>query len=178
MKKVIVAMVVALMATVSVNAQLKSRLDTENLNRGIELVDEGKLDEGLKCFEEELKEHPKNPYAHFHMAMTYMDKKQYDYAMTAIDKALKYMPKRHKELRGIAHAIKATIHGTFKEWEEAAEQLTLCLKVLPNDEASLRDRTVAYKQRAEMYYKLGRYDLGDKDYDRYKELKKETGFDY
>ena len=58
------------------------------------------------------------------------------------------------------------------------EQLTLCLKVLPDDETSLRDRTVAYKQRATMYYKLGRYDLGDKDYEKYKELKKETGFDY
>lgn len=96
MKKVVVAMMVALMATVSVSAQLKKRFDTANLNRGIELVDEGKLDEELKCFEAELKVHPKNPYAHFYMATIYMDKKQYDYAMTAIDKALKYMPKRKR----------------------------------------------------------------------------------
>ena len=89
------------MTTMSMSAQLKKRFDTANLNRGIELVDEGKLDEGLKCFEAELKEHPKNPYAHFYMATVYMDKKQYDYAMTAIDKALMYMPKKHKELRGI-----------------------------------------------------------------------------
>lgn len=171
MKKVLLTMVVALMGTVSMNAQLKSRFDTANLNRGIELVDEDKLDEGLKCFEAKLKEHPKNPYAHFHMAMAYMDKKQYDYAMTAIDNALKYMPKRHKELRGIAHALKACIHESFKEWEEAVEQLTLCLKVLPNDEVSLQDRVVAYKQRAHMYYKMGRYDLGDKDYEKHKELK-------
>ena len=178
MKKVVVVMMVALMTTVSVSAQLKKRFDTANFNRGIELVDEGKLDEGLKCFEDELKEHPKNPYAHFYMATVYMDKKQYDYAMTAIDKALKYMPKRNKELRGISHALKACLHESFKEWDEAIEQLTLCLKVLPDDETSLRDRTVAYKQRATMYYKLGRYDLGDKDYEKYKELKKETEFDY
>ena len=62
MKKVVVAMMVALMATVSVSAQLKNRYDTENYRRGVELVDEGKLDEGLKCFEAELKEHPKESH--------------------------------------------------------------------------------------------------------------------
>ena len=178
MKKALLAMIVALMTAMSVSAQLKNRYDTENYRRGVELGNEGKLEESLMCFEAELKEHPKNPYAHFYMATIYMDKKQYDYAMTAMDKALKYMPKRNKELRGISHALKACIHESFKEWEEAIEQLTLCLKVLPDDETSLRDRTVAYKQRATMYYKLGRYDLGDKDYEKYKELKKEIGFDY
>ena len=171
-------MMVVLMATVSVCAQRVKRYETENFNRAEELMNEGKLNESLTYFDAELKEHPKNPYAHFLMATVYMDKKQYDYAMTAIDKALMYMPKSHKELRGISHALKACIHESFKEWEEAIEQLTLCLKVLPDDETSLRDRTVAYKQRATMYYKLGRYDLGDKDYEKYKELKKETGFDY
>lgn len=62
MKKVVVVMMVALMTTVSVSAQLKKRFDTANLNRGIELVNEGKLDEGLKCFEAELKEHPKESH--------------------------------------------------------------------------------------------------------------------
>lgn len=178
MKRIVLIMIVALITTVSVSAQLKKRYDTENYRRGVELVEEGKLDDGVKLLEAELEEHPKNPYAHFYMATVYMDKKQYDYAMTAIDKALKYMPKRNKELRGISHALKACLHESFKEWDEAIEQLTLCLKVLPDDETSLRDRTVAYKQRATMYYKLGRYDLGDKDYEKYKELKKETGFDY
>ena len=176
MKKVVVTMMVALMTTMSVSAQLKKRFDTANLNRGIELVDEGKLDEGLKCFEDELKEHPKNPYAHFYMATVYMDKKQYDYAMTAIDKALMYMPKGHKEIRGISHALKACLHESFKEWEQAVEQLTLCLKVLPKE--NYRDRAVAHKQRAYMYYKSGRYDLGDKDYAKYEELKEETGLDF
>ena len=62
MKKVVVVMMVALMTTVSVSAQLKKRFDTANLNRGIELVGEGKLDEGLKCFKDELKEHPKESH--------------------------------------------------------------------------------------------------------------------
>ena len=94
---------------------------------------------------------------------------RYDEAMPAIDKALKYMPKRHKEMRGIAHALKATIHETYQEWEEAVEQLTLCLSVLPDN--AYQDRAVAYKQRANMYYKLGKYELAEQDTKKSEELK-------
>ena len=176
MKKGLLAMMVALMATVSVCAQRANRYETENFQRAEELMNEGKLEESLTYFEAELKENPKNAYAHFLMTTVYMDLRRYEEAMLAIDNALKYIPKGHKEIRGITHALKATIHETFQEWEEAIEQLTMCLKVLPKE--NYRDRAVTYKQRATMYYKLGRYDLGDKDYEKYKELIKETGLDF
>ena len=163
MKRLILAMIVALMATGSAYAQLVKRYNTATLNRAEDLMNEGKLEESLILFEEELKEHPKNPYAHFLMTTIYMEMGRYDEAMPAIDKALKYMPKRHKEMRGIAHALKATIHETFQEWEEAVEQLTLCLSVLPKDATSYQDRAVAHNQRAKLYYKLGKNELAKQD---------------
>lgn len=42
MKKTLLTIVVVLMSTVNVSAQLKSRHNTENYNRAIELVEEGK----------------------------------------------------------------------------------------------------------------------------------------
>lgn len=168
MKKLVVAMVVAMMATVSVCAQRVKRYDTETLNRAEELMNEGKLDESLTYFEAELKENPKNPYAHFLMTTVYMEMGRYDDAMPAIDKALKYMPKSRKELRGIAHALKATIHSHFEEWEEAVEQLTLCLSVMPKD--NYRDRAVAHRQRGEVYYKLGKHELAEQDFKKSEEL--------
>lgn len=169
-------MMVALMATVSVCAQRVNRYETENFQRAEELMNEGKLEESLTYFEAELKENPKNAYAHFLMTTVYMELGKYDEAMASADKAIKYIPKSHKEIRGITHALKATIHETFQEWEQAVEQLTLCLKELPKE--NYRDRAVAHKQRAYMYYKSGRYDLGDKDYAKYEELKEETGLDF
>ena len=169
MKKLVVAMMVALMATMSGCARLERRYDTPTLDRAEELMNEGKLDESLTYFEAELKEHPKNPYAHLLMATVYMEQEQYDHAMPAIDKAIKYMPKKHKEIRGFAHAIKATIHGTFQEWEEAVEQLTLCLSVLPKDNYS--DQVQAHRQRGEMYYKLGQYELAEQDFKKSEELR-------
>lgn len=168
MKKVLLTMMVAMMATVSVNAQIPKRYNTENYKRGVELVEEGKLDEGAKFLEAELKDNPKNPYTNYYITTVYMGLKQYDKALVSVDKALEYLPKRHKEMRGIAHALKATLHSGYGEWEEAVEQLTLCLSVLPKDEYG--HRAMAYAQRADMYYKLGQYGLADKDILKSKEL--------
>lgn len=169
MKRLVTVMMVALMTTVSVCAQRVKRYDTATLNRAEELMNEGNLNGSLACFDAELKEHPKNPYAWFLMTTVYMEMGRYDEAMPAIDKALKYMPKRHKEMRGMAHALKATIHETFQEWEEAVQQLTLCLSVLPDN--TYQDRAVAYKQRANMYNKLGKYELAEQDTKKFEELK-------
>ena len=163
-------MIVALMYTGTAYAQLVKRYNTATISRAEDLINEGKLEESLILFEEELKEHPKNPYAHFLMTTVYMEMGRYDEAMPAIDKALKYMPKRHKEMRGIAHALKATIHETFQEWEEAVEQLTLCLSVLPKDATSYQDRAVAHNQRAKLYYKLGKNELAEQDIQKAIEL--------
>jgi tetratricopeptide (TPR) repeat protein len=149
-------------------AQRVKRFETETLLRAEELMNEGKLDESLTYFEAELKENPKNAYAHFLVTTVYMELGKYDEAMASADKAIKYMPKSHKEFRGITHALKATIHETFQEWEQAVEQLTLCLKVLPKE--NYRDRAVAYKQRAQIYYKLGQNELAEQDVKRSNEL--------
>ena len=171
--KIVIAVcviIIALIAIVSVSVLLEERYYTENYNRGVELIDEGKLEESLTYFEAELKEHPKNPYAHFQISTVYCDLKMYDSAMVYIDNAFKYMPQKHKEIRGLMHAIQATIHTHFNELEEAIEQLSLCLSVLPNDPVSNEHRIVAHKQRGEIYYYLKQYELAEQDFKKAEEL--------
>ena len=169
MKKVLLTMMVALMATVNVRAQIPKRYYTENSRRGVELVEEGKVEEGLKFLEAELKEHPKNPFTNFFITTVYMKLEQYDKAMVSVDKALKYLPKRHREVRGFAYALKATIYCYSKEWNEAAEQLTLSLSVFPVDE--YEHRAVAHRQRGEIYYNMKLDELGEQDFKKAEELK-------
>ena len=169
MKKVLLTMVVALMATVNVSAQIPRRYYTENSRRGVELVEEGKVEEGLKFLEAELKEHPKNPFTNFYITTVYMKLEQYDKAMVSVDKALKYLPKRHKEVRGFAYALKATIYCYSKKWKEAAEQLTLSLSVFPEEE--YEHRAVAHRQRGEIYYNMKLDELGAQDFKKAEELK-------
>ena len=170
MKRLVVVMMVALIAAGSVCAQRAKRYNTANMQQAEVLMNEGKLDESLRCYEAELKEHPKNPYAHFMMTTIYMEQGKYDYAMQAVDKALKYMPKKQKRLRGISHAIKASIHSNFSEWDEAVKQLSLCLSALPDDADSYQDRAVAYRQRAEVYKVLGQNEQAEQDIKKAEEL--------
>ena len=79
MKKKLLKIFVAVIATVSViialivimnpTSQMPRRYKTENFKRGVELAEEGWIEESLTYFEAELKEHPKNPYAHLLISM-------------------------------------------------------------------------------------------------------------
>ena len=145
MKKVVLAMVVALIATASVSAQKVKRPDTYNYNRGVELVQNNELDEGLKYLEAELEANPKNGYAYSWAAIAYVEKEEYGYAMSAVEKAVRYTPKKDKEYRAVAHGIKARVHEMLGEIDEAIEQLSICISLEPEE-------AVYYNQRAQFYY--------------------------
>ena len=165
MKKLVVAMMVVLMATMSVCAQKVKRPNTYNYNRGVELVRNEELDEGLKYLEAELEENPKNGYAYSWAAIAYVDKEQYGYAMTAVDKAIQYTPKKDKEYQAVAHGVKARIYEMLGEMDKAIEQLGMCIALQPED-------ALFYETRAQMYYELEQYGLADKDYEKMIELDK------
>ena len=165
MKKVLLTMMVALMATVSACAQKVKRPDTYNFNRGMELLQNDELDEGLKYLEKELADNPKNGYAYSWMAVVYVEKEQYGNAMTAVDKALKYTPKKDKEYMTMAHGIKSRVHYLLGEMDEAVEHLSQCIALQPED-------ADAYEERAQIYYEQEQYELADKDYERLIELDK------
>ena len=159
MKKLVVAMMVALMATMSVCAQRVKRPDTYNYNRGMELLENDELDEGVEYLFKEIADNPKNGYAYNWIAAVYLGKEEYGNAMTAVDKALKYTPKKDKEFMTMAHAIKSRIHYLLDEKDEAIEHLGKCIALQPEDPE-------AYKERAQIYYELKHYELADKDYER------------
>ena len=163
MKKLVVAMMVALMATVSVCAQKVKRPDTYNYNRGMELLQNDELDEGLKYLYKELDDNPKNGYAYCWIAAVYIEKEEYGNAMTAADLAVKYMPKKDKEYKSMGYAIKSRIHYLLDEKDEAIELLGQCIALQPED-------SEAYEQRAQIYYEQKQYELADKDYERLIEL--------
>lgn len=163
MKKVLLTMMVALMTTVGVCAQKVKRPDTYNYNRSMELLQNDELDEGLEYLEKEIAENPKNGYAYSWMAAVYVEKEQLGDAITAIDKALKYTPKKDKEYMSMAHAIKSRVHYLLGEMDGAIEHLNECVELQP-------ENAEAYEQRAQIYYEQEQYELADKDYERLIEL--------
>ena len=84
------SVIIALIAIMNPTSQMPRRYKTENFKRGVELAEEGWIEESLTYFEAELKEHPKNPYAHLLIAMVYTELEKYDNAKVAIENAIKY----------------------------------------------------------------------------------------
>lgn len=158
MKKFVLTMMVALMATVGVCAQKVRRPDTYNFNRAMELVENGELDEGLKYLKAELKENPKNGYVYFYMATVYKEQEEYGSVLTALDKAIQYIPKKDKEVRVFAHGMKSDVYYELGETDKAIEQLNQCLAV-----GAGIHTIVVYEQRARMYFEKKLYDLAEKD---------------
>lgn len=166
MKKVLLTMVVALMATVGVYAQIPERYDTEYLNMGVGLIVFGELDEGLKYLEKELKKHPRNLLAYMGIALAEIDKKEYADALANIDKVLKLLPKKEKEFTAIVYMTRAEVYLELNENDKALEDLSKCIALQPNTP----DFYFAYVRRGEVYMLQGDEEAAKADWRRAIEL--------
>ena len=155
-------MMVILMITTSVFAQ-KNVPNTYNYNRGVELVNNYEYVEGIKYLKSELSENPKNGYAYVWMAAAYYSMDEYSRALTAVNKALKLLPKKDKAYKAYTYAVRECIYYELGEYEKALSDLNQCVSLQPD--------VVDYlEKRAQLYYELGEYELSDKDYKKISEL--------
>ena len=151
MRKALLTMVVALMATVSVSAQIPKRYDTENLDMGITLLEYGEQDEGLKYLEAELKKHPRNVCAYMLIALAEYGKKEYTDALANINKVLNPLPKKEKEFMAAAYMLRAEVYLELNENDKALGDLSKCIALQPNTP----DFYFAYVRRGEVYMLQG-----------------------
>ena len=87
-------LLVMLGVTTLANADNVKRPDTYNYNRGLEEMSNGNQEEALDYFNKELGENPKNGYALSCVAMIRYSHEEYGKALTAVDLALKNLPKK------------------------------------------------------------------------------------
>lgn len=157
MKKVVLAMVVALIATASVSAQKVKRPDTYNYNRGVELLNNGEYDEGVEYLESELSENPKNGYAYIWIGAAEYAQENYSSALTIVNKGLSLLPKKDKEYRAFAYNLRARLYYELGEGDKAIVDFNECVALQP-------ENTDFLEERAQIYYEREEYELSDKDY--------------
>ena len=163
MKKLVVAIMMAMMVTVTVCAQKVKRPDTYNYNRGVELLNNDELDEGIEYLEAELKENPKNSYAILWMTVAYYAKEDYSSALTNINKALNLLPKKDKEYRAFAYNVRSRLYKILGEDEKALTDLSKSVELQP-------ENTDFLEERAQIYFEREEYELSNKDYKKISEL--------
>lgn len=131
--------------------------DSYNFNRGVEELNNEKPAEALDYFNKELQDNPKNGYAYFYIATIRHTHQEYGKALTAIDLALKHLPKKDDETLGVSHLVRAAVYLALEDTTRALTDLAASIKANPSYE-------LAYKTRAQVYYERKQYAQADADY--------------
>lgn len=133
------------------------RPDSYNYNRGLEELRNENNEEALNYFNKELQDNPKNGYALSWIAMIRHSQEEYGRALTAVDLALKNLPKKDTEFVAASYSIRAGVYLALEDTVKALNDFASAIKACPtNDDA--------YEKRAQIYYEQEKYDLADADY--------------
>lgn len=150
----------------SINAKNEPKQpESYNYQRGVELYHAEKYDEAKTWFEKEISESPENGYAYLYLSVIYNDDNEQGKALTAIDKSIKYLPKKDKIWRSYAYAQRADLNTQIGDTVQAYSDLTQAIKI---------DPTVpeVYRQRGQLYYEQRKYALSDADFQKVIEIDK------
>lgn len=148
--------IAALFCCILCNAEVKEP-NTYNYHRGIEALRDGEIDKGIEMLNRELKDHPKCGYAYLWIAAGEGNRSEYGKAMTAVNYALKYLPKKDKENVAWAYGIRAMLYLNLEDTTAAIADYTQAIKLRP-------DMYDYYDLRANVYYESGQYDLSNADF--------------
>ncbi len=158
MKLKIFFLIIFFALTVSLWAKSENkRPDTYAYTRGVEAYQEGKNQDALDWFNKELSEHPDNGYAYVYISVLRFGNQEYGKALTAIDNALKRLPKKDKEWRSLAYESRAEVYASMNDTAKALTDLSQAIQIDPAN-------TRFYNSRAQLYYEQKNYALADADY--------------
>lgn len=145
-------------------AQNIKRPESYNYQRGLEAMQEEKVDEALEFFNKDIQENPKNGYSFSWIAHLRLAREEYGKALTAADLAIKNLPKKDPEYVIFGYSTRADCYLCLGDTVKALADYTTAIKIKP-DEPKL------YDNRAQIYYEQGNFCLSDADYQKMIELK-------
>ena len=147
--------VCCLLFTIEVAAQ--KRPDSYNYQRAQEAFEADEYDEALSYITKELKDNPKNGYAHTLSALIYFYNDDYGHALTSAEQAIKYLPKKDNEYQNMAYIAKAAVELVLEDTTKAVTTLTTAIKNYPKN-------AILYEKRAQIYYETKQFEASDADY--------------
>ena len=154
----VVFAIMLIVCPVSLNAQKYNKYsDSYNFRKGMEALDERDSKKAEDSFRKEIDEHPENGYAYLYLAHIRQHNEEYGKALSSVDNALKYIPKKDKEYKGACHYKRAGIYRALDKYDEAILDYTMAISYNPDDEDS-------FWERAQIYFEQEKYDLADADY--------------
>lgn len=131
--------------------------ESYNYLKGIEALENRDYALAEQAFEKEIDTHKDNAYAYLYLSLIQYSKNEYGKAMSSINNALKYIPKKDKPFKSACLHQRALINRSLDKIDAALSDLNEAIKLDPKN-------SDAYQERAQLYYQQGKYDLSDADY--------------
>ena len=148
---------------ITIKAQDIKRPDSYNYSRGVEAIQNENYNEALDYLNKEIKENPKNGYAFAWIAAIRQHYQEYGRAITALDQALKYIPKKDKAYRIWVYSNKADVYQELDEYDKAYESISSAIAADPTEKSS-------YEKRAQLLFEQEKFAQADMDYRKMIEL--------
>ena len=163
MKRIIIVLCAATALCAGSFAKDVKQPDSYNYQRGIELIQDEKIEEGIDFLKKETAQNPKNGYAYAWLASAYVQKSENGNAIHYADLALKNLPKADKYYQAWTIHLKGRIYLIMEDSTEALNCFTQAIKTEPKN-------ADWYASRGLLYRDVSNWDKSDADFRQYQKL--------
>ena len=157
------ALAIALLCFTVPTLVAKNDTQSYNYSRALDEINNDNPKTALEYLYKEIEENPKNGYAYMLIASIHQDNAEYGYARTAVESALKFLPRKDKESLSHVHFLKGELLAIECDTVGAYSELEIAARLDPTNED-------IFEYRGQLLYEQGRYDDSDKDYQKLYEL--------
>ena len=133
-----------------------------NYNRGFDALENNNYEEAFRYFADVDEKAKEYPYAQVWIAVLYKEYENYSNALSAVNVALKKMPKKDKTYTAFAYSVRAKIFENVQDYERALLDYTSAIKAKPS--------SGNYEDRGDFFYNMKLYDYADMDYKKMIEI--------
>ena len=113
----------------------------------------------MEVYAEELAAKPKDYRTYYSRSMAYFGQGNMELALSDINNAIKYFPRKEKDDLAQAYLLRAKILTEAGENKAALTDLHSALRLVPNHRLALKDR-------GDLLCRLEQYDMAKRDYNR------------
>lgn len=175
MKKILLLTIGLFLCLCTLEAQNKNGKNdphnTYNIQRGIEALYKNDLSEAQHYFFKERDENPENYASYLWLGIIARYEQSYGQAISYYDKALKYIPKKEKQVKASCYTERGLAYFQMKDYEHAVEDYQTALKLNPDDPD-------IYDGLGDIYFYMKDYESSTKMYEKILKLEPGSGLGY
>jgi len=167
MKKTFLILVVVILSLPCTTIAANKDKDSYNLSRARELFGANDYDSAIEYINKELADNPKCAEAYCMQGYILLTKEENGQALTALNKALEYFPKKSKEGRAMAYYYRYGVNLAIQDTINAIKDIEMANQLVPDDKDYMKELanvyilTEDYPSAISVYENMQKVDAGD-----------------